>query len=129
MTRSRTVRLAAAGVLGLAAGGALWSRASEIEPYLEIRVDRVGRTDEFEWWQVEYKARGGETIDFVRIEQGEGPVQLPPVGSRELGNLKAGWTGGFRAQLDGPRGTKGSVRLVQVGRVPREYVVPLELKQ
>jgi hypothetical protein len=129
MTASRNVRLAAAAVLGLAAGGALWSRASEIEPFLEIAADRVGRTDEFEWWQIQYKARGGETIDLVRIEADEGPVQLPPQGSREFANLRAGWTSGFRVQLDGPRGTKGSVRLVQSGRVARTYVVPLEVKQ
>jgi hypothetical protein len=129
MTASRTVRLAAAAVLGLAAGGALWSRASEIEPYLEIEVDRAARTDEFEWWQIQYKARGGETIDAVRIEAGDGPVLLPPEGSREFRNLRAGWMTGFRAQLNGPPGTKGSVRLVQSGRVSRTYVVPLELKR
>jgi len=129
MAPSRTVRLAAAAVLGLAAGGALWSRASEIEPFLDIQVDRVARTDDFEWWEIQFKARGGETIDLVRLEAGEGPVLLPPEGARELPKLRAGWTARFRVQLDGPRGTKGSVRLVQTGRAPRTYVVPLEFKQ
>jgi hypothetical protein len=129
MTASRNVRLAAAAVLGLAAGGALWARASEIQPYLEIEPYLVGRTDEFEWWEIQVKPRGGETIDLIRIETGDGPVRLSPEGSRELPNLHSGWTGRFRVQLDGPRGTKGSVRLVQSGRVPRTYVVPLEVKE
>lgn len=128
MSASRPVRLALAAGLGLVAGGVLWSRASLIEPYLEISTYRIARTDEFEWWRVTFKARGGETIDMVRIEPGTGPVQLTPESSREFPGLKAGWTGEFKAQLDGV-GSKGSVRLVQSGRVSRTYDVPLELKQ
>ena len=127
MSASKNVRLTVAAALGLAAGGVLWSRASQIEPYLEIQTDRITRTDEFEWWQVTFKVRGGETIDAVRLEAGTGAVQLPPEGAREVPRLKAGWSAAFRVQLDGP-GTKGSVRLVQTGRVPRTYDVPLELK-
>jgi hypothetical protein len=126
MTASRRVRLAAALVLGLAGGTALWCRAGEIEPYLDIRAERVARTDEFAWWEVVFKARGGETIESVRIEAGAGPVHLPPEGARELLGLRSGWTSKFRVLVDGPRGTKGSVRLVQTARVPRTYVVPLE---
>jgi hypothetical protein len=124
MSASRNVRLAAAAALGLAAGGALWSRAAEIEPYLEIRTDRIGRTDEFEWWRVTFKARGGETIDTVRLEPGTANVELPPESARSFPALKAGWSAYFQVQLDGP-GSKGSVRLVQAGRVPRTYEVPL----
>jgi len=74
-------------------------------------------------------ARGGETIDSVRLEFGDGPISLPPGAVREIGPLKAGWKSYFRVQVDGPPATKASVRLVQSARVPREYVVPLEITQ
>lgn len=127
MSASRTVRLAAAGALGLAAGGALWSRASQIEPYLDIRADRVVHNDNFSWWQVTIKARGGETIERIRVEAGTGTVGLPAEGSRVLPLLRAGWSWTFRVEIVEPATTKASVRIVQTGPIPRTYDVPLEV--
>jgi hypothetical protein len=74
---------------------------------------------------VTFRARGGEAIENVRIEPGSGPVEFMLNAGREVPSLKAGWSSFFRVQLNGPKGTKGTVRITQGGRVPRTYDVEL----
>lgn len=103
----------------------MWARAGAIEPSLDFTTRLIRHTGEFGWWEVTFRARGGEAIENVRIEPGSGPVEFMLNAGREVPSLKAGWSSFFRVQLNGPKGTKGTVRITQGGRVPRTYDVEL----
>ena len=126
MSLSRNLRLAAAAVLGLGAGAALWTRAGAIEPHLDLKLRRDMRSENFDVWTITITARGGETIDEIAIEPLSGPVHF--VGPRVYSPLKSGWSYAFRAQVDDPGVGKGVVRITQAGRVARTYDVALEDK-
>ncbi len=127
MTTSRPIRpgrLGLAAILGAAAGGALWTRAAEIEPHLDLKVIRTQHSENYDVWTVTIQARGGEPIDEVRIEPVAGPVSIV---SKQpyIRPLPAGWSTYFRVQVEAPGTPQGVVRIIQTARVSRTYEVPL----
>ena len=124
MSPSRNLRLAAAAVLGIGAGVAVWTRAAAIEPHLDLKVVRSLRSENYDVWTITITSRGGETIDSIEIAGLSGPVHF--VGPQVFRTLKSGWSTGFRVQVDDPGVAKGVVRITQTGRGARTYEVPLE---
>lgn len=110
------VRYAAAAVLGVAAGAAAWVRVGEIKPYLDVVSRRWIHTENYDLWDVLVTARGGETIDEVRIETLSPRLHL--VGPGTYQGLRSGWTKTFRLQFDDPKdATPAFVRVWQHGPV------------
>jgi hypothetical protein len=124
MSPPRAARLAVAVALGIGAAAALWFRAAPIEPYLDLKPVRQAHTSRWDIWGISVTARGGETIDEVRVEQVAGAIHM--IGPAVFRGLKAGWSTGFRLQLDDAATAPGAVRVVQVGRVTRTYDLPLD---
>lgn len=124
MSPPRSLRLAAAAALGIGAGAALWFRAAPIEPFLDLKPVRQAHTPNYDIWGISVTARGGETIDEIRVEPTAGTIHM--VGPAVFRGLKAGWSTGFRLQLDDASASPGAVRIVQVGRVTRSYELPLD---
>lgn len=120
-------RLAAATLLGVAAACAGYVAAAPIEPHLDLEVQREMKSPNFEVWGIKAVVRGGEPIDRVRVEVVSGPITI--VGADASPPLKAGYTTVFRVQLDGEDRKGAVVRVVQEGRVPRTYDLPLERRR
>lgn len=124
MAPSRAVRVVVALALGAGAGAALWSRAAPIEPFLDLKARRQAHTPRYDIWGVSVTARGGEAIDEVRVEPVRGAISM--IGPDAFRGLKAGWSTGFRLQLDEPGDEPAVVRVIQSGRVTRSYELALD---
>jgi hypothetical protein len=132
MDRSKAVRLAVSCVLALAAGGAAWLRVAPIEPFLDVVLEPSLVNDAQAVFSIIVTARGGETIDEIRIEPVSGPVHVIGEASfkgKDATGLPAGGSTGFGVELDDPRTSRGVVRVVQKGRVERTYELTLETRR
>jgi hypothetical protein len=120
MSASVLLRCAAALALGAGAGYAAWVRVGATPPSLEIRPVRTLTTENFDLWDLRVTARGGETIEHVRVEPLSPRLHL--VGPGTFDGLRSGWTKTFRLQLDDPKDAAVlAVRVWQEGPVSNTY--------
>lgn len=109
--------------VALAACVAAAVRVLPLGPSLDIRAFRTARNPQFDTYSVVALVRGGEPIDEVSIEPVSGPVRV--LGNAVMPNLPAAWKVNFEVILDGGESAAGVVRVVQKGRAPRTYDVPI----
>ena len=116
------LRAIAAVVLGAGAGYCAWKRVAEIPPHLVVTPKRVVRTENYDLWDLQVTAHGGETIAEVRVEPQSPRVHV--VGRGTFQNLKSGWTTVFRLEFaDARDGSTARVYVWQEGPVSNTYDV------
>lgn len=121
MPRPPLLRLAVAAVAGLAAAALAFTRVGEIEPYLEVTVQRESHSEAYDVWDLMILARGGETIDEVLVESQSPGLHV--VGPGRMNDLHSGWQTVMRLQLDEGAKVPATVRVTQRARVERTYDV------
>ncbi len=125
MQISPRLRLAACAAFAVGMGVLAAVRVAPLSPTLEIKVRHVRafRSESQSVYDLSIIARGGETIDEVRIELLRGAARIAPPGFTR--NLAPGVRFIARVNVGGDTAVPPAVRITQKGRIDRTYDIEL----